>query len=74
MFNKIININHIITKFATVVPYTCMIMCTKFGKKRTIFAEVTLKGEWTQIRGPEKHWQISSFACNMQCLTSLQNP
>ena len=55
MFNKIININHIITKFATVVPYTCMIMCTKFGKKRTIFAEVTLKGEWTQIRGPEKH-------------------
>jgi len=43
MFNKIVNMNHTITKFATVIPYTCMIMCTKFGKKQTSFAEVTLK-------------------------------
>jgi len=43
MFNKIVNINYIITKIATVVPYTCMIMCTNFGKKQSTFAEVTLK-------------------------------
>ena len=43
MFNKIITINHIITKFATFVPYTYMIMCKKFGKKWTTFAEVALK-------------------------------
>jgi len=43
MFNKIANINHTITKFAPVVPYTCALMCTNFGKKRTSFAEVTLK-------------------------------
>jgi len=42
MFNKIVNINRIITKFTTVVPYTCMIMCTHFGKKLTAFAEVIL--------------------------------
>jgi len=43
MFHKIVNINIIITKVATVVPYTCMFMCTHFGKKRTTFVEVTLK-------------------------------
>jgi len=32
--------NHIITKFTTVVPYACMSMCTKFGKKRDTFAEL----------------------------------
>jgi len=37
MFNKIVNINRIITKFTTFVPYTCMIMCTKFGKKWTLY-------------------------------------
>jgi len=43
MFNKIVNINHIITKFATFVPYTCVVMslmCTKFGKTWTTIAEV----------------------------------
>jgi len=43
MFNKIVNINHTITKFAAIVPYTCMIMYSNFGKKRTTFAEATLK-------------------------------
>jgi len=43
MFCKIVNTNYIITKFAAFVSYTCMIMCKKFGKKRTTFAEVTLK-------------------------------
>jgi len=45
MFNKIVNINHIITQFATLVPCTCMIRpkCVNLGKKRTTFAEVTLK-------------------------------
>jgi len=43
MFNKIANINHIITNFATFVPYTCVIMCAKFCKKWTTFAEVTLE-------------------------------
>ena len=42
IFNKIININHTITKFATIAPYTCLIMCTNFSKKRTTFAKVTL--------------------------------
>ena len=32
MFNKIVNINYIVTKFSTLVPYNCMIMCTKLGK------------------------------------------
>ena len=32
MFNKIVTINHIITKFATFVLYTCMNMYTKCGK------------------------------------------
>ena len=40
---QIVNINHIVTKSATFVPYTCMIICTKCGKKWTTFAEVTLK-------------------------------
>ena len=43
MFSKIVNINHTTTKFATIVPYTCVIMRTNFGKKQTTFAEVTLK-------------------------------
>ena len=45
MLNKIVNIirRPTITKFGTIVPYICMIMCTNFGKKRTTFAEVTLK-------------------------------
>src|SRR6218665_3238278 len=57
MFNKIININHVITKFATLVPHIRIIMCTNCGKKRTTFSEVTctlnnrmdpssLTGEW----------------------------
>jgi len=45
MFNEIVDINHIFTKFLSVVPHTCM--CTKFDKKRTTFAEVILKVEWT---------------------------
>src|SRR6218665_97354 len=32
MFNKIVNINHTKTKFATIVPYTCVIMCTHLQK------------------------------------------
>src|SRR6218665_1131777 len=45
MLNKIVNIirTPTITKFGTIVPYICMIMCTNFGKKRTTFAEITLK-------------------------------
>src|SRR6218665_882242 len=43
MFNTIVNISHIITKFATFVTYTCMIMCAKYGRKPTAFAKVTLK-------------------------------
>src|SRR6218665_3436508 len=43
MFNNIVNVNHTITKFATIVPYTCMIIYSYFGEKRTTFAEVTLK-------------------------------
>ena len=43
MFCKIVNINYIITKFATFASYTCTIMCTKFGKKQTPFAQVTIK-------------------------------
>jgi len=42
MFNKIEIINHIIIKFATVVPNTCMIMCPKCGKKMITAAEVTV--------------------------------
>jgi len=42
MFNKIINLNHIITKFATFVPHTCLIMGKKIGRKWTTFAEITL--------------------------------
>jgi len=38
MFNKIVYINHIIPKLATVVAYTSIIVCTKFDKKRNIFA------------------------------------
>jgi len=56
MLNKIININHTVTKFATVIPYTFMIMCTNFRQKRTTFAEITLKNRMdpssrTQARG-----------------------
>jgi len=40
---KIVNILRIITKFATIVPYMCIIVCTNFDKQRTTFAEVTLK-------------------------------
>src|SRR6218665_920483 len=43
MFNKIVKLNRIITKFATIVQYTVMIMGTHFGQKRTTSAEVTLK-------------------------------
>src|SRR6218665_2577616 len=43
MHDKIVNINHIIPKFASIVPYMCMIRRTKFGKKRTTFASVTVK-------------------------------
>jgi len=43
MFNRIVNINCIITKLAAVGSYTCMIVCKNFGKKWTTFAEVTLK-------------------------------
>jgi len=39
MFNKIVNINYIITKIRS----SCVIMCTHLGKKRTTFAKVTLK-------------------------------
>src|SRR6218665_49137 len=55
MFNKRVNINRIITKFATVVLYTCMILCVKLGKKWSTFAEdrLYLKIDWTQVRGPE---------------------
>jgi len=53
MCNKIVNINHIITKFGTVVSYTSIIICTNFGKKLPTFAEVTLKIEWTKVSGPE---------------------
>ena len=53
MLNKIVNINHTVTKFATSVPDNCMIMFTNVGKKRTTFAEITLKIEWTPVRGPE---------------------
>ena len=56
MFNKIININHTIAKYATIVPYTCIIMCTNVGKKWTTFPEVTLKilmgrSSWTRACG-----------------------
>ena len=43
MFNKIVSIIHIITKYATFVLFMCIIMWTNFGKKWTTFAEVTLK-------------------------------
>jgi len=43
MFNKIVHMNHTITKFATTVPNTCVIMCTHFCKKLTAFAAVALK-------------------------------
>ena len=47
MFNKIVNINHNITKFTSyvtgVVLNTCMIMCTNFGKKRSKFTQISLK-------------------------------
>jgi len=33
--------NHIITKFASVVPYACISMCTNFSKKTTTFEDVT---------------------------------
>src|SRR6218665_1299839 len=66
MFNKIININHTITKFATVVPHTCMIMCTNFGKKRTTFAEVTLRNRLdpsSQTHASVPHNILSSVVC-----------
>src|SRR6218665_987536 len=78
MFNKIVNTNRTITKFATFVPYTCMIMCTDFGKKRTSFTEVTLKNLmdqslWTRAcgspeggRGSMDHYQIC-YRCSI-CL------
>src|SRR6218665_547815 len=78
MFNKIVNTNRTITKFATFVPYTCMILCTDFGKKRTSFAEVTLKNLmdqslWTRAcgspeggRGSMDHYQIC-YRCSI-CL------
>jgi len=43
MFNKIVNIYRTITKFATIVPHTCLIMCANFDKKRTTFVEVTIQ-------------------------------
>ena len=43
MFNKIVNINHIVTKFAPLVLYTFAIMYANVWKKLTTFAEVTLK-------------------------------
>src|SRR6218665_4007152 len=32
--------NHVITKFATLIPHTFMSMCTNVSKKRAAFAEV----------------------------------
>jgi len=43
MFNKIVNLNHIITKFTALVPHSFVIAYSNFVKKRTTFAEVTLK-------------------------------
>ena|SRR6218665_3748167 len=44
MFNKTVNINHTINLLPLFhIQCTCIIMCTNFGKKRTTFAETTLK-------------------------------
>src|SRR6218665_246515 len=66
MFNKIVNINDINTKFATIARYTCIIICTKFCKNRTTFAEVrpTLKNRmdlssWTRAWLPP----VLNFRC-----------
>jgi len=43
MFSKIVNINHTITEFATIVSNTCVIMSPISDNNWTTFAEFTLK-------------------------------
>jgi len=73
MFNKIININHIITKFATVDPSTCtcMIMCTTFGKKCTTFAEITLQNWMNQSSLTRECLMIALYL--VQCRPTYAN-
>ena len=55
MFNKSVNINFTITKFATIVSYmyTCMSVCTHFGKKRThIFRSYIKKSNGPKFADP----------------------
>jgi len=62
MFNKIVNINHIITKFAAVVLYICMIMCTNGPNLQKLHQKV----EWTQVRGPENVFKRSMRRTHIQ--------
>src|SRR6218665_81351 len=66
IFNEIVNINDVNTKFANIARYTCIIIFTKFRKNRTPFAEVrpTLKNRmdlssWTRAWLPP----VLNFRC-----------
>jgi len=66
MFNKIVR-NHIINKFPTFVPYTCMIRCKKFGKKRTTFCKSYTK----KLNGPKFADDRLPSVLNLRCLWIL---